>query len=133
MIEIAQKLRRITYLRYIGASVGALTVDMLVFMALLCAAIPAATASAAGYSLGIAAHWMLSSRKVFQGQVARDSAKRYRQKMLFVVSALIGLGITVGIVGAGDAFGIDPRIAKLAAIAVSFQTTYFLRNRVIFR
>ncbi len=133
MIEIAQKLRRLTYLRYIGASVGALVVDMIAFMTLLAIAVPAATASAIGYSLGIIAHWILSSRKVFQGQVAQDSTGRYRQKMLFVVSALIGLGITVGIVGAGDAFGIDPRLAKLAAIIVSFQTTYFLRNRIIFR
>ena len=37
------------------------------------------------------------------------------------------------IVGGGSALGLDPRLAKLAAILVSFQTTYLLRRHIVFR
>ena len=51
---------------------------------------------------------------------------------MFVVSAFVGLGITTAIVGLGSRQGLDPRIAKAVAIAVSFQATYLLRRRVVF-
>ena len=50
-----------------------------------------------------------------------------------LVRALVGLGLTTGIVWAGDASGFDPRLAKLVAIAVSFTATWLLRSRVVFR
>ena len=55
------------------------------------------------------------------------------QKALFVISALIGLALTTAIVGLGDAAGFDPRVAKLAAIAVSFTATWLLRAKLVFR
>ncbi len=119
--------------RYLLASVGALAVDMGAFLALLSLGVWPAWASASGYSLGIAAHWLLSSRAVFAGNVADRGPARTKQKALFVVSALVGLALTTGIVWAGDAGGIDPRLAKLAAIAVSFLATWLLRSRVVFR
>ncbi len=132
MIEIADKLRTITYLRYIFVSAGALATDIALFMLLLAVA-PAATASAAGYSVGIVVHWILSSRKVFSLQVAHKGAQRHKQKLLFIGSALIGLVLTVAIVGAADMFSLDPRLAKMVAIIVSFQTTYAIRSHVVFR
>jgi len=123
--------RRIT--RYLLASVGALAVDVGAFLALLSLGVWAAGASAIGYSLGIAAHWLMSSRAVFVGSVADRGAARNRQKALFVISALVGLGLTTGIVWAGDVSGFDPRLAKLFAIAVSFTATWLLRSRVVFR
>ncbi|GAA5056073.1 hypothetical protein GCM10023208_20540 [Erythrobacter westpacificensis] len=119
--------------RYLLASVGALAVDMGTFLALLSLGIWAAGASAVGYCLGIAAHWLMSSRAVFIGNVAERGAARTRQKALFVISALVGLGLTTAIVWAGDASGFDPRLAKLLAIAVSFVATWLLRSRVVFR
>tara|TARA_B100001057_G_scaffold270501_1_gene270692 strand:- start:90 stop:482 length:393 start_codon:yes stop_codon:yes gene_type:complete len=119
--------------RYLLASVGALAVDMGTFLALLSLGIWAAGASAVGYCLGIAAHWLMSSRAVFIGNVAERGAARTRQKALFVISALVGLGLTTAIVWAGDASGFDPRLAKLVAIGVSFVTTWLLRSRVVFR
>lgn len=119
--------------RYGLASAGALAVDMGSFLALLALAVPAAGASAIGYCLGIAAHWLLSSCTVFAGSVASRGSRRTRQKALFVGSAMIGLAITTAIVGLGDLAGIDPRIAKLAAIAASFAVTWMLRNRIVFR
>ncbi len=119
--------------RYLLASVGALAVDMGTFLALLSLGMWAAGASAVGYCLGIAAHWLMSSRAVFIGNVARRGAARTRQKALFVISAMIGLGLTTAIVWAGDISGFDPRVAKLVAIAVSFAATWLLRSRVVFR
>ena len=127
------RIRQIVLVRYILASVGALAVDMGTFLALLSAGLLPVAASAMGYALGIAVHWILSSRKVFADQVASGGRERTRQKAMFVVSALIGLGVTTLIVGGATAAGLDPRVAKLCAIVVSFTVTWLLRKRVVFR
>ena len=120
------------YLRYVGASAASLGVDFALFMAAMSVGVPPALAAAFGYIVGIACHWLLSSKLVFVGQVALDGAGRRHQQVLFVVSALVGLGITTGIVGIGSRFGLDPRIAKGIAIVVSFQATYVIRKKVVF-
>lgn len=122
------------FLRYVAVSVGALATDMGVFLALLEFGLPSIAASAVGYSIGILTHWMLSSRKVFQDRVSdKGTAERTQQKAMFLASALLGLLMTVIIVGAGTALGMDPRLAKIIAIIISFLLTYALRNIVIFR
>jgi putative flippase GtrA len=129
-------LRRATdsvFVRYIAASAVALGVDMGLFLALLAIGLPAAAAAAAGYALGIAAHWLASSRAVFTLGVAEHGPERSRQKALFVGSALVGLAVTTAIVGTGTALGLDPRLAKLAAVGASFILTWLLRERVVFR
>jgi len=120
------------YFRYIGASAVSLGVDFAIFMAALSIGVPPAAAAACGYMVGIVCHWMISSRMVFVGHVAEDAASRRQQQALFVVSALVGLGITTGIVGIGSRYGLDPRIAKGIAIVVSFQATYVIRKKVVF-
>lgn len=133
MTALAHKLRDIRFIRYILASVGALAVDVGVFLALLSFGMMAAAASAIGYSAGILAHWLMSSRAVFQDSVAERGMARTRQKALFVISALVGLGLTTLIVGAGDYAGGDPRLAKVVAIGVSFFATWLIRSRIVFR
>ena len=120
------------YLRYVAASAASLGVDFAIFMLALSAGVPPALAAACGYMVGIICHWLLSSRMVFVGQVAEDSTTRRNQQALFVLSALVGLGITTGIVGLGSRYGLDPRVAKGIAIVVSFQATYVLRKKVVF-
>lgn len=120
-------------IRYLLASVLALAVDVGSFLILLQAGIGAAPASALGYSIGIVAHWLLSSRTVFVSGVVTQGPGRTRQKVLFVMSALLGLALTTGIVGLVSSGGADPRLAKLIAIAVSFAATWLLRERVVFR
>jgi putative flippase GtrA len=122
---------RITYARYIMASALALAADLSFFMALLQVGVYAIPASMAGYCLGLVVHWFISSRLVFAEQTLHGS-QRTRQKALFFISTLIGLAITSLIVGAGTHLGLDPRLAKLVAVAVSFQTTYLLRRSVVF-
>ena len=129
-----QFFRQLTYMRYLVVSVTALAVDMGLFLLLLQMGIESMSASAVGYSVGIFVHWFLSSRKVFQDRVSqRGTAERTQQKAMFVMSALLGLATTTAIVGTGEWAGFDARIAKLVAIAVSFQLTYLLRNVLIFR
>lgn len=123
----------IVLLRYLVASVLALGVDMGTFLVLLHLGLSATLAATLGYSLGIAAHWLLSSRAVFTEGVAARGPERTRQKALFVASALLGLALTTAVVAVGTGLGVDPRLAKLAAIAISFTVTWLLRKAVIFR
>ena len=119
-------------LRYLAASASALAVDVGTFLFLLGAGMIAPAASAIGFSLGIAVHWLMSSRMVFAATTAPSGADRWRQKLLFLMSAGVGLVLTVAIVTAGQFAGLDPRLAKLAAIAVSFTTTYAIRRTIVF-
>lgn len=120
-------------LRYLLASVVALGVDMLAFLLLLDIGFPAAAASALAYVLGIIVHWLISSRKVFATSVAGRGIARTRQKAMFLLSALMGLGLTTTIVGTGSWAGIDPRTAKIFAIGVSFFATWLVRKNLVFR
>jgi putative flippase GtrA len=127
------KISDMRFVRYLLASVGALAVDFGSFLAFMALGIMAAPASALGYSLGILAHWLMSSRAVFQDRVAEAGNERSKQKALFVISALVGLALTTAIVGLGDWSGIDPRAAKLVAIGVSFIATWVIRSKIVFR
>jgi putative flippase GtrA len=134
VIKLTNRLRSNVFLRYVAVSVGALATDMIVFLLLLETGMPGTAASAVGYSVGIFAHWILSSRKVFHDRVSeKGTSARSQQKAMFLGSAILGLVLTIIVVGAGTALGIDPRIAKVAAIATAFVLTYLLRNVVIFR
>lgn len=132
MTELVEFLRRAAPSRYLAASVVALGFDMASFLVLLAIGMPAAHAAAVSYSLGILVHWYISSRAVFVAGVAQRGPARTRQKALFVASALVGLALTAGIVGLGSALGLDPRLAKIAAVGVSFVATWLLRARIVF-
>lgn len=121
------------YARYIGVSGAALGLDIGCFLVLLRADVPPVAASSLGYCVGLALHWLLSSRLVFAAtSAARGSARRTSQKALFVVSALVGLAITTAIVALGTSLGLDPRLAKLAAVALAFQATWLIRRSIVF-
>lgn len=122
----------LTFLRYVGASAIARAGDMGLFLAFLAAGWLPAAASAASYAAGIVIHWLISSRLVFVEGARTTGIDRVRQKGLFLGSAFAGLAITVAIVAAGDAGGIDARLSKLAAIGVSFVATYVLRKTLVF-
>ncbi|MGV3731083.1 MAG: GtrA family protein [Sphingopyxis sp.] len=135
-LKLIASVRRgeVRWVNYLLASALALGSDAGLFLLLLDAGLAPISASATGYCAGILVHWLISSRLVFaDGAAARGTGERHRQKLLFVGSAIIGLAVTTAIVGGGSALGIDPRLAKLAAIVVSFQTTYLLRRHIVFR
>ncbi len=118
--------------RYGIGSVVALCSDMGLFMALLRIGLHSVPASALGYTLGILVHWLVSSRLVFADTAAPAGPARTRQKALFVASALAGLAITTIIMTLAAALGLMPVVAKLVAIAVSFQATYMMRKAFVF-
>lgn len=125
--------RGLIFSKYLVASLVALAVDLALFVQMIAFHVPAALASALAYSAGIVVHWAISSRLVFKGRVAIGRRQRTVQKAQFVLSALVGLAITTAVVGAGSYFGLDPRVAKLVAIALSFLTVWYARNRYIFQ
>ncbi|HEX2794252.1 MAG TPA: GtrA family protein [Croceicoccus sp.] len=129
MIDAAAMRR---FVAYGFASVGALGVDVATFFALMALGVTAPIAAVGGYALGIVAHWFASSRFVFTGRVAETGRQRTEQKGLFVASALVGLAITWAVVASATLMGIDPRLAKLAAIGLSFVATFVLRSRFVF-
>lgn len=133
LARIAARISDIRLARYLAASIGALAVDVGTFLALLASGVTAGPAAALAYSLGIAAHWLMSSRAVFTDTVAARGRARTWQKALFVVSALAGLALTTIIVTLADRGGGDPRFAKFAAIVTSFALTYALRTLVVFK
>ena len=133
LAALALRLSDIRFLRYFGASVGALAVDVSAFFAALALGMAAGPASALGYSLGILAHWLISSRAVFHDGVAAAGRQRTVQKAFFVLSARAGLALTTLIVTLADRAGIDPRAAKLVAIVASFALTYALRAQIVFK
>ncbi|WP_374414604.1 GtrA family protein [Novosphingobium colocasiae] len=122
-----------TFSRYVTASAVALGVDVACVAALVAMGTGKPVAAAAGYSLGIAAHWLLSSRAVFDGAVATDGPARLRQKALFVISAVIGLVLTTGIVSLATGLGMHLAPAKAIAVAVSFLATWLIRRSIVFR
>lgn len=132
MIALARRLLADTFLRYVAASGVALAADMGAFLALVAGGMPAGAASAAGYSLGIVVHWLVASRAVFVGDVAERGRARTRQKILFVLSAVVGLIITTAIVSAGAAAELNLLLTKIAAIAVAFTSSWLIRRRLVF-
>ena len=123
----------LTYVRYGAASVIALASDVALFWVLLSSGLESFIAAGAGYGFGILVHWLISSRLVFADEThERGSSARRKQKVLFALSAFVGLVLTMIIVSFGVRFGLDPRVAKLVAIVVSFQAVWFIRRMYVF-
>lgn len=88
--------------------------------------------SAIGYSIGIIAHWAVSSNYVFIGK-KKSGAKLQLQRALFAGSAVLGLAITIGVVQILTDLGSGPLLAKLCAVIVSFTAVYITRKWGVFR
>lgn len=128
MIELIAT--RFMVARYLLASACALASDMLVFLMLEHLGTPPVIAAFGGYVFGMGVHWIISVRFVFlPGD--RDSATHFH-RIGFVLSSLLGLGVTMGVVGALSTVGTSPAIAKLAAVPVSFFTIYAIRKYGVF-
>lgn len=124
--------QRFTLTRYFAASLIALGADTALFLLLARLGIHPAAASMAGYSLGIAVHWLISANIVFPEKV-RHGAALTRQRLLFVASALLGLGLTVAVVALATALSAPPLIAKIFAVGISFVAVYAVRKWGIFK
>jgi len=125
-------LNRFSLTRYLLASVISLAFDVALFMVLVAFLVDPGWASAAGYSAGIVVHWLISSSFVFPGK-ARGGAALQLQRLGFIATAVLGLGITVSIVSGLTSAGVLPVMAKAAAVGVSFFAVYLTRKYGVFR
>ena len=119
---------RFTFTRYLLASIWALVADFALFMLLNHMGVPPAIAALGGYSGGLIVHGMISVLFVFEMQGPATHA----QRIAFFVSALIGMAITMALVGGLSGLGAPPAIAKLMAVPVSFLAVYAIRKYGIF-
>ncbi|MGE4321907.1 MAG: GtrA family protein [Sphingobium sp.] len=119
---------RFMFARYLLASLCALAVDMLLFLALSHLGAPPVAAAFGGYAGGLAVHWAISVRFVFA--VGCDVS--YAQRLGFVASALLGMAITMAIVGGLAAIGTVPAVAKILSVPVSFFAVYAMRKYGVF-
>lgn len=125
-------LNRFSITRYLLASIVSLAFDVALFMVLVAFASDPGWASAGGYSVGIVVHWMISSTFVFPGKTRMGGALQL-QRIGFIGTAVLGLGITVSIVSGLTELGILPVVAKGAAVFVSFFAVYVTRKYGVFR
>lgn len=132
MRRLVDHVARLRFIRYTLVSAIALAADTGSFLVLLALGAAAMPASAVSYTLGIGVHWLMSSHVVFSDTLADPGAERNRQKLFFTGAALVGLALTTLIVGAATHLGVNPRLAKLVAIGVSFTTTWCLRRWFVF-
>ena len=119
---------RFTLVRYTLASLCALCGDMLLFLALLRIDVPPAMAGAIGYTGGLLLHWLISVRFVFPSAVGPTN----KQRLGFVFSAVVGIGVTSGLISALGLTGMAPAMAKLFAIPASFLSVYAIRKYGVF-
>lgn len=117
--------------RYTAVSALALAVDFLVFLTLVGAVLQPSLAGAAGYGVGLAMHYALSVRYVFDaGTTGKSEARLFGE---FIASGLIGMAITVLVIAvATDGIGLPPLLGKAAAVAASFLIVFLLRRSVVF-
>jgi putative flippase GtrA len=125
-------LNRFSLTRYLLASIVSLAFDVSLFMVLVALLVDPGWASAAGYSAGIIVHWLISSSFVFPGK-ARGGAALHLQRLGFIGTAVLGLGITVSMVSGLTSAGVLPVVAKAAAVFVSFFAVYLTRKYGVFR
>lgn len=125
-------LNRFAITRYLLASIISLAFDVSLFMVLVAFDFDPGGAAAAGYIAGIFVHWLISSSFVFPGK-ERDGMALQLQRLGFIGTAILGLGITVSIVSWLTDFGALPVIAKGAAVFVSFFVVYATRKYGVFR
>ncbi len=125
---LTQLAARLMFARYLLASICALASDMGLFLLLDRMGAPPMLAAFGGYALGLLVHWILSIWFVFD----TGAGPTHAQCAGFVASAVLGMGITVAIVGALSALHILPALAKLASVPVSFLTVYAIRKYGVF-
>ncbi|MDO7835877.1 GtrA family protein [Sphingobium sp. HBC34] len=119
---------RLMFARYLLASIAALSCDFIAFLALDHGGATPAVAAVGGYAVGLAIHWIISVRFVFSMAGGPSPV----QRVGFVVSALLGMGVTMVMVSALSALGLAPAIAKLLSVPVSFLSVYAIRKYGVF-
>ena len=119
--------------RYGVASASGTAVDLGGLALLYAAGMSAGLAAGIAYAFGTIVHWLVSSRFVFPDRLADAGLKRGGQQLLFVASAIVGIGLTGVIVGAGVDAGAPIWLAKAVAMVSSFLAVFMIRLTFVFR
>lgn len=117
--------------RYAVVSAAALLLDFALFLALLRLGMGPTPAGVLGYAAGLALHYLLSTRYVFDAAGAgKHHARLFGE---FALSGIAGLVITAAVIAAATGLaGLPPVMAKVLAAAMSFITVYLLRRKIVF-
>lgn len=119
---------RLMFARYLLASIIALASDFALFLLLDRLGLPPVAAACGGYAGGLLVHWAISVRFVFD----TGAGPSHGQRLAFIASALLGMGMTMAMVGALSLVGTAPALAKLLSVPVSFLTVYAIRKYGVF-
>ena len=112
-------------------SVLAMSVDWTIFLTLMSAEVRPAAAGVLGYLVGLAVHFALSIRFVFDAAATQKRPARLFGE--FALSGLTGIAITGGCIAiATQALGLAAVTGKGLAMLASFTLVYSLRRKVVF-
>lgn len=116
---------------YGAVSALALGLDVAVFLMLTRWGLMASVAAVFGYAVGLVAHFLLSTRFVFDTSATGRSAVSLFGR--FAASGLSGLAITAAVVAVvADLAGAAPVLAKTIAVVTSFVAVFLLRRTIVF-
>lgn len=118
-------------LLYLAVSALAWLVDVAVlYFAAMQLDMPHYLAAAVGYLVGLLVHYVLSVRYVF---VYRRMAGQWRTELLiYLLSGLLGVALSAGIVHVGSLLGLRLIISKLIATGVTFIAVFGVRKIALF-
>jgi putative flippase GtrA len=117
--------------RYTLVSALALVLDFAVYLLLATGGMTVALAGAIGYACGLALHYMLSVRYVFDATAAHKGKSRLITE--FALSGLAGMAITALVIAVTVDLGGMPLLpAKVLAVGISFLVVFGLRRSLVF-
>ena len=117
--------------RYTIVSALALILDFTVYLLLAAGGTTGALAGAIGYACGLALHYLLSVRYVFDAAAAHKGQSRLITE--FALSGVAGMAITALVIAVTvDLSGMPLLPAKILAVGVSFLVVFALRRGVVF-
>ena len=117
--------------RYTVVSGAALLLDFALFLSLIRLGVAPTLAGVAGYAVGLALHYGLSARFVFDA--ARAGKPHARLFSEFALTGLAGLVITAAVISvATGVAGLAPVLAKALAAILSFVAVYLMRRQIVF-
>jgi putative flippase GtrA len=119
-------------MRYPLASAAALAFDGGAFLSLIALGVDPVLATLAAYGSGVAVHWLLSTRYVFRQSAKLTGAARRLAKLLFILTAIIGLAVSAAVVSWSISLGAGPVTAKAIAVIASYLVTYVSRRQFVF-
>ena len=117
--------------RYTLVSGLALALDFAVYLLLAGGGTNVTLAGVAGYACGLALHYVLSVRLVFDPQASNKAQGRLLAE--FALTGLAGMAITALVIAlATDLVGLPLLPAKMLAVGASFLVVFALRRGVVF-